>query len=55
MIISENSSTSVGMSILAPTSSSVSASVASRRMTPSNAMPVRSTCSHGSLPAAMPI
>jgi hypothetical protein len=54
MIISENSSTKVGMSILAPTSSSVIASVASSRMTPRRAMPVRSTCSQGSRPAAMP-
>ena len=54
MIIIANSSASVGMSTALPKSSSVISRVAKRAMTASSAMPVRSTCSQGSRPAAMP-
>ncbi len=54
MIISAKSSTKVETSILVPSSSSVTVALASRTITPSSAMPVRSICRCGSRPAAMP-
>ena len=54
-IISANSRKSVSGSMLPIRLSMLLASVTSSRITPMSAMPVRSTCSHGNRPAAMPI
>ncbi len=54
MIINANSRNSVSGSMLPIRLSMLLAPVTSSRITPMSAMPVRSTCSHGKRPAAMP-